>query len=198
LDGNKTVVETVAPLGQALLYVSGGDGLLGTSTAYPTAPNTPGNRALYMSGYDHRWMQFDPPILVASFTASNRVFAIPGVDHGPSPGENLEFIIWGADSSGNKLEEGHIVSIYRDGFDTANTTLGHSDDYTSLWGFKNEYQFFLITSGDHLTGHFSPGEGEIDALAFAQSVPEPSTYALLTLGLGVAGWQVRRRRNENG
>ncbi len=192
-EGSLTVIEAVAPLGSALSYVSGGDGLIGQANVWPTMADTPANRSFAASNIDHTWMQYDPAIIWSSSSALSQVFAIPGVDHGPVPQENLEFIIWGSNDS-LTWEEGAIQAIYRDGFDTTDTTLGHSDDYTSLWGFSTSYSFFRATSGDHLAayagGCFSCGEGEIDGLAAASSVPEPSTLLLLgsgLLGLGLLG-----------
>jgi hypothetical protein len=136
------------------------------------------------------WLQYDPAIIYKSSSSLSQVFAVPGVDHGPNPQENLEFIIWGSNDKVN-WEEGSIVSIYRDGFDTANTTIGHSDDYTSLWGFRGSYDYFMATSGDHLDPSYgSTGEGEIDGLA-APAVPEPSS--ILILASGLAAFALRRR-----
>ncbi len=191
-DGNFTVIESVAPLGNGLSFVNGGDGLIGSGGNWPTLGDTPANRAFAMENYDHTWLQYDPSIVMKSAVALTSVFAIPGVDHGPSVGENLEFIIWGSNDA-RSWDEGHIINIYRDGFDTANTALGHSDDYTSAWGFGGKsYNYFMVSSGDHLAPHYnSTGEGEIDALA--APVPEPETYGLLALGLGFLAFQMRRR-----
>ena len=193
-DGPKTVVEDVAPLGAALSYVSGGDGLIGDGCwpAFCTGGSwTPSSAA---SNYDHVWLQYEPPIVWSASGPLSSVFAIPGVDHGPNPQENLEFIIWGSNDQ-TTWEEGRILAIYRDGFDTADTAQGHSDDYTSLWGFNAAYVYFRATSGDHLVidHNFSLGEGEIDALA--APIPEPGTLFLLGTGLiGFARRGLRRRQ----
>lgn len=191
-DGVKTVIESVAPLGTALTYLSGGDGLVGLGSSYPNVGSDPTG----VNAYDHYWQQFDPAIVWGSRTALSSVFAIPGIDHGPSPGENLEFIIW-ASNDGVSWQEGRIGAIYRDGFDTANTALGHSDDYTSLWSFDGSFTMFRATSGDHLDPHYgSTGEGEIDALAAPAPIPEPETYALFAAGLGVLGFVSRRQKRQ--
>ncbi len=55
----------------------------------------------------------------------------------------------------------------------------------------------VVVSGDRLLNRpFSPGEGEIDALA-AAPIPEPETYALFGAGLGVLAFVARRQRRRN-
>lgn len=72
----------------------------------------------------------------------------------------------------------------------------NADDWTSQWNFTGSYNYFAITSGDRLVGGpFSPGEGEIDALA-AAPIPEPETYALFAAGLAALGFMTRRRRER--
>ena len=196
-DGTLTVVESTAPLGTALTYLRGGNGLIGAADVWPTMSDTPANRATAMNSYDHTWLQFENTdwIFMQASTPISEVFAIPGVDHGPTPYENLEFIIWGSNSLSGAWEEGTIASLYRDGFDTANTTLGHSDDYTSLWHFTQSYTYFRITGGSHFgTGDTNLGsEGEIDSLAARTAVPEPGSLLLLGSGLaGLAAWRMRK------
>lgn len=189
-DGLKTVIESVAPLGKGLRFVSGGDGLIGYGATYPTMGDTPANRAFAMENADHTWLQYGPTIFMQASKSLDRVFAVPGVDHGPSPYENLEFIIWGSSDGGSTWEEGKIDSIYRDGFDTADTEPGHSDDYTSLWVFNTGHDLFAITGGNHLVGYGQDSEGEIDALT--EAVPEPTTM----VALAAAAAAIARKRRK--
>ncbi len=179
--GDLTVIEDVAPLGAPLIYVSGGSGLIGEANVWPTLPASAANSAIAANSYDHTWLQYDPPIIWSSANPRDKVFAIPGVDHGPNPGENLEFLIEGSNNAGGPWETGSITAIYRDGFDTAAGLVGESDDYTSLWSFSQKYTFFRAKSGDLVENFSSPGEGEIDALAAA--VPALSEWTMATLFL---------------
>ncbi|SDX29827.1 FxDxF family PEP-CTERM protein [Nitrosomonas oligotropha] len=72
------------------------------------------------------------------------------------------------------------------------SALKNADDWSSQWSFTGSYNYFAVVSGDRLVGGpWSPGEGEIDAIA---AIPEPETYAMLLASLGLLGFAARRRK----
>lgn len=190
---------TVSP-GAYLSYVSGGNGTTGVAdgSSWSIDSSTP---SAAMSTADHHWLQYDPAILVYSPAALSSVLAIPAIDHGwtadntgPEFYEAFEFRIFGSDSTGALIEEGHITSVWAKGVDNSGPMM-NADDWTSQWSFTGVYNYFAVVSGDRLVGGgvpgFSPGEGEIDAIA---AIPEPETYAMLLAGLGLVGFAARRRK----
>ena len=186
---------TVTPTSY-LSYVSGGNGATGWADG-STYGGDGFTAAAAMSSADHHWLQYDPAILVYSPAALSSVLAIPAIDHGWNADntgefwEPFEFRIYGSDSSGALLEEGHITSVWARGVDDS-SALKNADDWSSQWSFTGSYNYFAVVSGDRLVGGpWSPGEGEIDAIA---AIPEPETYAMLLAGLGLIGFAARRRK----
>lgn len=207
-DGPITVTESVAPLGTAGTYISGGNGVIGLGENYPGGPNpaffvpgaTPASAA---SAYDHVWLQSidgqGTPITWSLPSFSSTVFVIPGVDHPGIFEESLEFVLFGSNDGGATWTEGTIQSIYRDGFDTANTEVGHSDDLTSLWSFSSPVNMVRTMGGDHLDPHYNSNvdgrlEFEIDGVA----VPEPATTTLAFSGLAIFGLIRYQRWSRHG
>ena len=207
--GSGTLVDTatvhpgtVTPTAY-LTYLSGG-GATGTAdgTTFTSGGFTPGAA---MATADHAWLQYDPVIFMSSGALSlSSVLAIPAIDHGWTSDntgefwEPFEFRIWGCTSALlSACTEGHITDVYTRGVD--DTGVGkNADDWSTTWAFGAAYSIFAITSGDRLVGGgfpgFSPGEGEIDALAVV-AIPEPSEFALMVAGLGALGYVARRRRS---
>lgn len=193
-----TTPGTVA-IGEVARYVSGGTGLVGQANVWPVAVS-PSVAASEIGG--HYWLQGDPKILFQFTSAQSQVISVAGIDHGPLPGEALEFIIWGSNAAGALLEEGAITSVFDDGVDPTAGVVGESDDFSAIWSFTGSYSYFVSTAGDHIAGFSSPGEYEIDGLAAVPEdqgpgdIPEPTALViwslLATLGLTL-GWRRRWR-----
>ena len=199
LIDNATVNSgTVSPT-TYLSYSSGGNGATGWADG-STWGITGISATSAMATADHNWLQFDPAIVVYSATALSSVLAIPALDHGWTPDntgefwESFEFRIFGSDSTGALIEEGHITNVWAKGVDDS-SALKNADDWTSQWSFTGAYNYFAVVSGDRLVGGgvpgYSPFEGEIDAIA---AIPEPETYAMLLAGLGLLGFAAQRRK----
>jgi len=193
---------TVTPTGY-LTYLSGSNFTTGTAdgTSYTIDAFTPGAA---MATADHIWAQYDPAIFMTSGnTPLTSVLAIPAIDHGWTAGntgefwESFEFKVWGCTAAAlSSCTEGHITAVYTLGVDNTGTGK-NADDWATVWSFDTAYTIFAITSGDRLVGGpFSPGEGEIDALATVGAVPEPSELMLMLAGLGAVGYISKRRRRH--
>jgi hypothetical protein len=192
---------TVTPTAY-LTFLSGSNNVTGTAdgTGYTIGAFTPGAA---MATADHIWAQYDPAIFMTSGnTPLSSVLAIPAIDHGWAPGntgefwEPFEFKIWGCTAAAlASCTEGHITAVYTLGVDDTGTGK-NADDWATVWSFDTAYTIFAITSGDRLVrGPWSPGEGEIDALAVV-AIPEPSELMLMLAGLGAVGAMARRRRRK--
>lgn len=71
---------------------------------------------------------------------------------------------------------------------------------SSVAGVSSFYSINLGTGAPTLIGAIGPNAGSIRGItattqALAPAIPEPQTYAMLMLGLGVVGWVARRRRS---
>ncbi len=209
--GSATLVDTATVINGTvtpttfLTYVNGGDGLTGNADGLNwtdlTATVSP---AQAMATADHKWLQFNPAIMMHSDVALGAVIAVPAIDHGWTVGntnefwEPFEFQVWGCTTSTfstSSCELGHITKVWTKGVDDVGS-MKNADDWTSQWNFQRSYNFFAVPSGNPLQGGpFSDGEGEIDALA-AVPVPEPETYALFAAGLGVLAFVSRRHKRR--
>ncbi len=207
IDTATVISGTVTPT-TYLTFDHGSNGTTGNADGTTYSILSPGlTPSVAMSTADHQWAQFDDPIVMHSVAALSGVIAIPAIDHGwtltnsgpgSEPFEPFEFRIWGCATStfsSTACELGHITKVWTKGVDDVGA-MKNADDWTSQWNFTGSYNYFAITSGDRLVdGPFSPGEGEIDALA-AAPIPEPETYALFAAGLAALGFMTRRRRER--
>ena len=224
--GSLATTPGTVPIGPSATYVSGGGTLTGIGTCWPSDgtsgcdpgfPN-PVSPAAAASAIDHYWLQYDPPIVYSFPSPQFRVVAVPGIDHGPLPGEALEFIVWGSSDGAALTEEGAITAVYDAGVDGSLGFPGDSNDFSSVWTFNNRYNFFIVKSGDHIAGFSSPNEGEIDGLAvYISSVGGATSFLAEGSGSSVgtiigllatvatvaaliasSAWYTRRRRRRHG
>ena len=138
--------------------------------------------------------------------AANQAVVFPIVDHGPLPGEALEYSVC---LSNNKFATSlgtngatdwvlaAIDKIYLEGWDVNQI----ADGFTTVWRLPNAEAFRYVNV---FAGGASPfaftrdGDDEIDAVAGLDfggdpvGVPEPSI--LLILGTGLFALSLRRRR----
>jgi hypothetical protein len=208
IDTATVINGTVTPT-TYLTFDHGSDGVTGDANGTAFNYLSPGlTPAAAMATADHLWAQFDDPIVMHSNVALSGVIAIPAIDHGwtltnsgpgSEPFEPFEFRIWGCGTStfsSTSCELGHITKVWTRGVDDLGVNK-NADDGTTQWNFNGSYNWFAVSSGDRLVGGpFSPGEGEIDALA-AAPIPEPETYALFAAGLAALGFITRRQRRRS-
>lgn len=197
-DGIINSTAGTATYGEVGTYVSGGNGLTGRGTTWPLDAGDGASIAQEASNVDRYWAQYvstgagapGAGSIIFSFShAISNVLAIAGIDHGPSPYESLEFVLWGQRVDGS-WEEGSITAIFDQGVDAA----WIYDDFSSVWSFLGAYTTFAVSGYSHYLGAgqcLTCTEGEIDAIA-EYRVPEPGT--LLIMGLGLLGF--RRFRNK--
>jgi PEP-CTERM motif-containing protein len=194
-DGVINSTAGTVSIGASATYISGGTGLTGYGNTWPAdAGDGLGNVSQEASNIDRYWLQFNSSTASQAGSiqylfggATDTVVAVAGIDHGPTPYESLEFIIWGW--TGNIWEEGAITAIYDQGVDAA----WAYDDFSSVWSFSNSYTRFAVSGGSHLIG-YGGTEGEIDGLAMlSSSIPEPSSLALLALGMLGFGYRYKKQ-----
>ena len=190
-DGLITVTPGTTTFGEVGKYISGGTGLVGIAGSWPSGPAP----AVAASAIDHYWLQGGDgtsPLTWEFTNPTNSVIVFAGIDHGPAVPEALEYILWGSNDKAT-WEKGKITGISGDGWDSANTAIGHSDDNSGIWGFSSSYKYFQATAGDHLIPTYGSDDLELDGVA--STVPEPGVIAMFSGSiLGFAGFVLRRRK----
>ncbi|MGZ3339406.1 MAG: PEP-CTERM sorting domain-containing protein [Reyranella sp.] len=138
---------------------------------------------------------------------ANKAVVFPIVDHGPLPQEVVEYTVYLGDNPlSTNLADWHLAKlteVYMQGWEADGTSL--ADGFTTVWTLADPAASFRYVSvagvGSQALLPYSGNEDEIDAVAGLTvngggvgPVPEPSTYALMLAGLGLAAFVARRRR----
>lgn len=137
---------------------------------------------------------------------ANQAAVFPIVDHGPLPGEAIEYTVYlsnnpyatsiGADGS-TQWVLASLDKVYLEGWNTAEI----ADGFTTVWRLPDAQTFRYVNVFSGGPGALrTDGDDELDAVAgltyagdpVKQPVPEPGT--LLLLGSGLAGIGYVRRR----
>jgi hypothetical protein len=140
---------------------------------------------------------------------SNNFLRTVGNNGGPAetvgePGEVMMAIVYGADNS---------ITLYRDGVLYATASQGTLQTYpggvadvliglrhfdigggVGTPGGNDQFLAGWVNEARIYSGALSAGE--IQSIYQAGAVPEPSTYALIALGLAGMGWRMRRRQKD--
>lgn len=143
---------------------------------------------------------------------ANKAVVFPIVDHGPLPTEAVEYTVYLTDTpASTNLADWHLAKlseVYLQGWESDNTAL--ADGFTTVWTLNDPNATFRYVSVQGVGSQsFKPvfdTEDEIDAVAgltaqgtgvgVVPGVPEPSTYALMGLGLAAMGLAARRRARQ--
>jgi len=129
---------------------------------------------------------------------SSRVVVFTSQDHGPYPGEGLEYHLYGTNTpwSTTLSPEATLTDVYLDGWrvhnsaEDANNNGWCSDDVAGVFEFDGAYRYVKLTAWSTTGGYSEP---EVDALA-APPVPEASTLMLFGSGLSGLVFYARKKR----
>ena len=140
---------------------------------------------------------------------ANKTVVFPVIDHTPLPQEALEYTVYLGDSpNSTNLADWHLATlseVYLQGWQPDNIAL--SDGFTTVWTLASPTDTFRYVSvqalGSQALRPLFGDEDEIDAVAgltaqgggvgSVPGVPEPQTYAMMLVGLGLLGLVARRR-----
>lgn len=142
---------------------------------------------------------------------ANQAVVFPIVDHGPLPGEAIEYTVYLSNNQfatslgidgGTDWVLAELDRVYLEGWDTTQI----ADGFTTVWRLPGQQEFRYVNVFAGGPGALlRDGDDEIDAVAglhFDDTptnptqgvVPEPSTFVLSSLGL--IGAALRRRRKR--
>ena len=132
----------------------------------------------------------DPDSNHIGINAGGSVTSVATTGIGTAFDNGIVWTVW-VDYNGSALE----VRASQDGFRPSTATLAYNVNLTSVLGGSTAYLGFTAATASAYGNH------EVLNFAFSDTfetnglvVPEPSTYALMGLGLVVVGWSILRRR----
>jgi hypothetical protein len=174
------------------------------------------------SGFEHTSIDFNSGTNTSSVNGADsggsRVSQL-GADAGgalfrsATPGEHFAFGSWEMTTLNTAIDGGgdsvlHVVGL-RDGVTVADVSLTHAEDGNTIQFFSMDNDFGNVDQVEYWFD--APGRGEnpvfgiglqnllaeVDEVNFGDAipvVPEPETYAMLLVGLGLVGFAAHRRR----
>ena len=131
-------------------------------------------------------------------TGFSEIAVFSSQDHGPYPGEGIEYYVFGTNSLWDNTSlssAAAITDVYLDGWrahnpaEDLNRNGWQGDDISALFRLDGSYRYIKLVAW----GGGSFDEPEIDAVAGAgNAIPEPTT--LLLFGVGLTGLAAARRK----
>jgi hypothetical protein len=149
-------------------------------------------------------------ILATFKTAQSTIRVFPNIDHLGDSYDGFQYSIWGKDSKNNWVQLFDVTGVNGsnepftlgsftgtaptrvDNILTPGTSGGNPDGtvgYIADFTFGSAYTEFAFG-----TSTFAGPLNEEQELSAVAAIPEPATWAMMTLGVGMIGFAMRRRR----